>query len=358
MRYNRVRSVILLVMLVLVCSGGLLAAGAQGDDRTPAEARLADVETWFYYISVDLQTDDLDQMIASDYDLVVIDPIVTEAFNTDYDIAAVVDALHQSGKIVVAYMDIGQAEDYRTYWQPDWQIGSPEWIVGTDPDGWSGNYPVAFWWDEWRVIWFDPVKGLLQLLLDTGLDGIYMDWVEAYSDENVIAFAALDGVDPVQEMLWFISDIADYTKDQREDFIVITQNAPELAEVDGYLDLIDGIAMESTWFDGAADGEIPEGDCPMPATEADVDSEAYRRSLSEACLYLLDSDPNSQLHTSSEEYLEYLVMAHQQGEIILTVDYALEPENVAWVHTTSRGLGFVPFTGPRVLDRYLPPYTP
>lgn len=355
---KRVRLKVFGLMLILVCFRAVLAAGAQGDDRSPAEERLSGVESWFYYLSADLLSDDLDRLIASDYDLVVIDPIITENDNTDYDIVSVVEALHDSGKIVIAYMDIGQAEDFRTYWQPGWGIGDPVWIVGEDPDGWSGDYPVAFWWDEWRAIWFDPTEGLLQLLLNVGFDGIYMDWIEAYSDENVVAFAEEDGVDPVEEMLWFIGDIADYTKDQRADFIVIAQNAPELIEVEGYLEVVDGIAMESIWFDGAVDGEIPEGDCPMPATEDDVDTEAYRRSLSEACLELLDSDPNSQLHTSSEWYLTYLVMAHDQGEFILTVDYALEPAHVAWVHQAAHALGFVPFTGPRALDRYLPPYTP
>jgi hypothetical protein len=37
------------------------------------------------------------------------------------------------------------------------------------------------------------------------------------------------------------------------------------------------------------------------------------------------------------------------------VDYALEPENVAWVYETSRALGFVPFGGNRALDRYVAP---
>ena len=37
------------------------------------------------------------------------------------------------------------------------------------------------------------------------------------------------------------------------------------------------------------------------------------------------------------------------------VDYALEPDNAAWVYEMSRGLGFVPFVGSRALDRYVEP---
>jgi cysteinyl-tRNA synthetase len=344
------------VMVILLLTP--LAAAGQGDSRSPAEARLAEVETWLYLIDVNLDEDTRAAIIASDYDMVVMDPIITEMQNEDFPITETVRTFQEAGKLVVAYMDIGQAEDYRTYWQPDWRIGNPVWIVGDDPDGWTGNYPVAFWWDEWQAIWFDPQDGLLQMLLDVGFDGIYMDWVEAYSDENVVAFAETDGVAPVREIIWYIDDISAYLKAQREDFIVIAQNAAELVEFDDYLAVIDGIAQEATWFDGAADGLEPEGDCPMPATDDDIDTPAYRDSLSAECLYLLDTDPESQLHTSTAEYIGYLTMAYDKGEIILTVDYALEPANVAWLYAESRARGFIPFVGPRALDRYLPPVAP
>lgn len=350
------RRLILLLLVLLIALLPTAGSHAQSGDRTPAEARLAAVTTWFYYLSVDLSTDDLTRLIASDYEMVVIDPIVTEQQNTGYDIAATVHALQETGKLVIAYIDIGQAEEYRTYWQAGWQIGNPAWIVGADPDGWSGNYPVAFWYDEWQAIWFDDETGILPMLVEVGFDGVYLDWVEAYDDENLIAFAEQEGLDATQEMLWFVEDISTIGKALREDFIVIAQNAAPLLVYEDYRAVIDGVAQEAVWFDGAADGLDPEGDCPLPATEADIDSAAYRASLSAACLTLLDEDPESQLHTASAWYLEYLRLAQAQGEIVLTVDYALEEEHIAWVMATSRALGFVPFVGARALDRYHPPY--
>jgi cysteinyl-tRNA synthetase len=256
-------------------------------------------------------------------------------------------------KLVIAYIDIGEAEDYRTYWRDDWGVGNPEWIAGTDPDGWEGNFPVAFWHDEWRDIWLGD-DGYLQAIVDAGFDGIYLDWVEAYSDENVVELAAEDGVDPEQEMISWVADMAAFTRAQRPDFLVIGQNAAELAERDDYLGIVDAIAQEQVWFDGGADND-PPGDCPLPRTDAEVDSDDYVDSLSNPCRRYFQSDPNSPLHVSSEEYLGYLTLAQTKGEIILTVDYALQPENVAWVYDTSRGLGFVPFVGNRALDRYVEP---
>jgi cysteinyl-tRNA synthetase len=317
--------------------------------------RLADVSRWLYLIDVDLEPETVDRIAASAHDMVVLDFIPSEENNTDYPMAEVVAEFHNAShpKLAIAYIDTGQAETYRTYWQPGWGIGNPEWIVGADPDGWEGNFPVAYWYDEWREIWLGR-DGYLQAILDAGFDGVYLDWVEAYSDENVMAIADQDGVDPRQEMIWWVEDIANFTRVQRPDFIVIAQNAAELAEDDHYLEVIDAIAQEQVWFDGGADND-PPGDCPLPRTEAEVDTEAYRQSLSPPCRKQYDEYPDSTLHVSSDEYLGYLTLARDKGEIIFTVDYALQPENVTWVYETSRALGFVPFVGNRALDRYVEP---
>jgi len=197
--------------------------------------------------------------------------------------------------------------------------------------------------------------GYLQGILDAGFDGVYLDWIEAYSDENVITIARRDGVDPLQEMIYWIKDIADFTRAQNPNFIVIAQNAAELAVYDDYLAIIDAISQEQIWFDGGADND-PPGDCPLPRTEADIDTKEYYNSLSEPCRTYYDTHPDGTLHTSSEEYLYYLTIAKSKGKIIFTVDYALNPENVAWVYETSRSFGFIPFVSNRALDQYVEPF--
>lgn len=319
------------------------------------DSPLSGVTRWLYLIDVDLEPETVERIAASTYDMVVLDFITSEANNTDYPLAEVISKLHGAPhpKLVIAYIDIGQAEEYRTYWQPGWQVGDPAWIVGADPDGWAGNYPVAYWYDDWRDIWLGE-GGYVSSIVAAGFDGVYLDWVEAYSDENVALVAAQEGVDPRQEMIWWVADIAGFARAQRPGFIIIAQNAAELAADDDYLAVIDAIAQEQVWFDGGADND-PPGDCPLPRTEADVDSAAYRQSLSPACRGQYQRFPDSSLHVSSEEYLRDLARARAKGEVIFTVDYALDPENVAWVYETSRALGFVPFAGSRALDRYVEP---
>jgi cysteinyl-tRNA synthetase len=306
-------------------------------------------------INVNLEPDMVEQIVHSDYDLVVLDFIPSESNNTDYPMTQVIEKLHNAPhpKQVIAYIDIGQAEDFRTYWQPGWGIGNPEWITGIDPDGWEGNYPVAYWYDAWQAVWLAD-DGYIPAIVDAGFDGIYLDWVEAYSDENVIAAAEEDDVDPRQEMIWWVADLAETARNRNPNFTVIGQNAAELAADPGYRDTIDAIAQEQVWFDGAADND-PPGDCPLPRTESDVDTPAYRNSLSPECRRLFDEFPESTLHVSSEEYLRDLQAAHDLGLVIFTVDYAQDPENVAWVYHTSRELGFVPFVSTRPLDQFVPP---
>lgn len=326
-------------------------ASAAPDGTLPA---LAEVEHWLYLIDVNLDDETAAQITASDYQMVVIDFITSEKENGDFPLAALIEKWHEAPvpKIVLAYIDIGQAESYRTYWEPDWEIGDPAWIAGDDPDGWEENYPVAYWEDAWRDIWLAD-DGYLAEIVAVGFDGVYLDWVEAYSDENVLSLAEADAVEATEEMIWFVEDIAAFGRAYRPDFIVIGQNAAELGTNRDYQAAIDAIAQEQVWFDGGADND-PPGDCPLPRLERDIDSDAYRDSLSRACRRQYDDYPESTLHVSSEGYLADLTAAQAQGILIFTVDYALEPANVAWVYERSRELGFVPFVGSRALDGYLP----
>ncbi len=333
-----------------VCDIGAVEFG-----REIGAASLRDVGTWFYYLDVDLEDDTIERIIQSTYDMVVIDYIPSERDNADYPIAEVVRRMQQAEhpKLVIAYIDIGEAEDYRTYWQPGWEIGDPDWIIALDPDGWEGNYPVAYWREEYKALWLGE-GGYLQGILDAGFDGVYLDWVEAYSDENVLSTASVEGIDPRREMIRWVGEIATYARTREPAFIVIAQNAAELIQNDDYVEIIDAIAQEQVWFDGGADND-PPGDCPLPATEEDIDSDEYYESLSRKCRRQFDDDPDNTLHMSSEEYLRDLLLARDKGLVIFTVDYATEPENIETVYRVARSLGFIPFVSARALDQYIEP---
>ena len=62
------------------------------------------------------------------------------------------------GRKALAYLSIGEAEDYRDYWQPQWnqrnadgKTAAPAWLGAENPD-WRGNFCVNYWDPEWQAI--------------------------------------------------------------------------------------------------------------------------------------------------------------------------------------------------------------
>jgi cysteinyl-tRNA synthetase len=320
------------------------------------DVELSQVEFWLYWLDVDLEWDMVDLIAASEHDMLVLDFIPSEVWNTDFRMAQVINQLHRGEhpKLVIAYIDIGEAESYRSYWQPGWGIGNPDWIIAEDPDGWDENYPVAYWDEAWQAIWLSE-RGLLDQIVDAGFDGVYLDWVEAYSDERVLEAAQEQDIEPVAAMIDWVGAISQHIRSRCPECVVIAQNAAELVEYERYVENIDAIAQEQVWFDGGADND-PPGDCPLPSTEEQVDSDEYYESLSTTCQEQFDQYPESTLHVSSQWYLEFLIQAKELGLVVFTVDYALVERNIDWIYRTSRAYGFIPLVTNRGLDQFVEPY--
>jgi len=82
-------------------------------------------------------------------------------------------------RLVICYMSIGEAEDYRYYWNADWVNNPPEWLDGENPD-WPGNYKVKYWHTDWQNIIYGNNSSYLKKILDAGFDGVYLDIIEAF----------------------------------------------------------------------------------------------------------------------------------------------------------------------------------
>jgi len=169
-----------------------------------------------------------------------------------------------------------------------------------------------------------------------------------------MAIAEEEGIDTIEEMKEFVKRIKEYGTSLNPNFIVIAQNAAELAEDDDYASTIDAIAQEHVWFDGSATGE-PQGDCPLPATDEEIDTEEYAGTLSLGCKRMYIELPEGTLHVSSKEYIDNLIIAQHQDLPIFAVDYALEEKNISLVYEESRKLGFTPFVSNRPLDMFVDP---
>ena len=118
--HNGLISIILIPLLF--SAGTVSPSGIETENSTNQLPDLEDVQTWFYYLDVNLSADTIEQVVNPRYDMVVLDYIPSEENNRDYPMADVIDQFHNADhpKLVLAYIDIGQAENYRIYWQHDW----------------------------------------------------------------------------------------------------------------------------------------------------------------------------------------------------------------------------------------------
>ncbi|MGD2039436.1 MAG: endo alpha-1,4 polygalactosaminidase [Anaerolineae bacterium] len=328
-----------------------IAEGAY-DDPLP----LQEVAYWAYQLQDLSAPGAVDALAASHYDLLVLEPTRTDWSSDDrqFDTAGMVARLRASRasdgvhrKRVLAYVDIGQAEDWRWYWtwSRDWDCrpprpaGWPDYILSCDPDGWAGNYPVAYWDAGWKDVMIYGLAGgvlpdrnyqsALDEVLRDGFDGIYLDWVEGYEDEAVVTAAQAAGVDPATEMIALIGEIHAYATTRNPDFVVVQQNAAALLEGHPQLvDVIDAVAQEAVWFDG-------------DATDDWNDPDGYDRP----------QDPDLTTY-----YLGHLANYQTAGLPVFVCEYALQFAGEAYARSLDQG--FVPFVTHSSLSRLtmMPPH--
>ena len=254
-----------------------------------------------------LQGLDLAAVGDSNYDLVVMDYSRDGTSAGEYSREEIQALKNSPGgpKVVLAYMSIGEAEDYRFYWQAGWRRGTPEWLDRVNPD-WAGNYKVHYWVPEWQSI----VLGYTDRLLAVGFDGAYLDIIDAFE-----YFQDLGRETAAQDMADFVAALREHVQAAGATFYLVPQNAPELAAiVPEYLDSIDGIAQEDIYFGYDED----------------------------------DQTTPPEITGGLEENLDLFRSA---GKLVLTVDYADSPEKVREAYRRSRAKGYVPFVTVRGLDQ-------
>ncbi len=254
-----------------------------------------------------LQNLDLRAIGETAYDLVIMDYSADGSEAGEFT-AAEIDALrHSPGgeKIVLAYMSIGEAEDYRFYWRRWWRPGYPPWLDAENPD-WPGNYKVHYWDPRWQAI----ILEYTDRLIDAGFDGAYLDLIDAYE-----YYADRGRATAAEEMVAFVQTIATHARARDPDFLIIPQNAPELAtSFPAYLEIVDGIGQEEVYYG------YEEDDQPTP--------------------------PN--ITAELEAYLDAFKKA---DKLVLTIDYATTPAHIDDAYARSRAKGYVPFVTVRELDR-------
>ncbi|MDA0734142.1 MAG: endo alpha-1,4 polygalactosaminidase [Chloroflexi bacterium] len=268
-----------------------------------SKARLLAVNDFLYQ----LQEYDLDAMGSSAYDLIVMDYSADGTGNEEFSREQIEALQHSPGgeKIVLSYISIGEAEEYRYYWQSDWKTGSPGWLDKPNPN-WIRNHKVRYWDPEWQAIIF----AYIDRLVDAGFDGAYLDIIDGYE-----YFGDQGKETAPQEMADFVAAIAAHARARDPDFYIFPQNGSKLAGlVPGYLDYVDGIGQEDIY-------------------------------------YGYDSDDRATPPDATAETEESLDLFRAAGKLVLTTDYATTPSHIDDAYAKSQAKGYVPFAAQRDLDR-------
>jgi cysteinyl-tRNA synthetase len=144
---------------------------------------LADAKNFLYLIAPDniygSKAEFISALAATQYDCFIIDAFFGAEILTSGDIAALKIKPAGGNRLVIAYLSIGEAEDYRFYWQQSWDSDPPSWLSSENP-AWPGNYKVRYWDPGWQAIIYGGQDSYLDKILDAGFDGAYLDIIEAF----------------------------------------------------------------------------------------------------------------------------------------------------------------------------------
>lgn len=115
----------------------------------------------------------------TDYDAIIMDLYFENESFTESEIAQLKQKANGGARMVICYMSIGEAEDYRYYWNNDWNTNPPAWLADVNPD-WPGNFKVKYWDNEWQNIIYKNDNSYLNQIISAGFDGVYLDIIDAF----------------------------------------------------------------------------------------------------------------------------------------------------------------------------------
>jgi cysteinyl-tRNA synthetase len=324
----------------------VLAAPVYAEQSAQVGISPADIKSWGYQLQGDPRA-----IEPSGFDILVVD------YSSDGSAKCVLSPHVVAGlkarqgapdRKVLAYVSIGEAEDYRYYWNEAWvtrdvplppdrpdipcntpsaewdayrkaRIGTrvrpsadaPSWLRGENPE-WPGNFLVRYWDPAWQGLMIGGEQAFIDRLIAAGFDGVYLDKVDSYDDLRASRPSA------ERDMVTFVKSIADYARAKRPGFLIVPQNGEELLRYEDYRAAIDGIAKEGLFYTSTTtDGK------PAARLNAEEDVRHSTRLLN---------------------------LMRKSGKPVLVVEYVASPETVARARKRLDGLGYVPLFARRQLD--------
>ncbi len=116
---------------------------------------------------------------ATNYDLLIMDYFFNDEEFSESELIELRNKINGGKRLLISYLSIGEAEDYRYYWQSAWSTNPPAWMSVENPD-WEGNYKVKYWNQDWKNIIYNDTNSYLDKIINLGFDGVYLDIIDAF----------------------------------------------------------------------------------------------------------------------------------------------------------------------------------
>ena len=197
------------------------------------------------------------QLKESGRDWIVLDAAF--AGNTPWE-QADLDAIRngKAGRKVVAYLSIGEAEDYRPYWKSEWgsngnrTASAPAWLGIENPE-WKGNYQIKYWDADWQKL----VLAAVDDAMARGFDGVYLDIVDGFETYEQGADGYQDNrMNPEtkqtyrRDMVDWVKAIAARARAKNPAALVIPQNGSQLVVHKDFIEVINAQGIEDLFTNG------------------------------------------------------------------------------------------------------------
>lgn len=144
---------------------------------------LQDAKNFLYLIQPDNEYSSKQEFVNAvkntNYDFIIMDYFFDDSEFTTSEITELKQKANGGTRLLICYMSIGEAEDYRYYWKDSWSSNPPSWLGTENPD-WEGNYKIKYWKSDWQEIIFGNDNSYLYKIINTGFDGVYLDIIDGY----------------------------------------------------------------------------------------------------------------------------------------------------------------------------------
>lgn len=144
---------------------------------------VSDAKNFLYLLDTEnfgTKEDFINAVNATNYDLLIMDLFFNDDdVFTNQEIESLKHKANGGKRFILCYMSIGEAENYRYYWQSSWSHNPPSWMAEENPN-WEGNFKVKYWDKDWQGIIFGNDNSYLKKILDANFDGVYLDIIDAF----------------------------------------------------------------------------------------------------------------------------------------------------------------------------------